>query len=318
MSSPTFQRLRSLLATGPKRLSPAELLELERLYRVGHRELAVARQHGTGRTRSLETLLSQAQGRFAAPGQPLKRSLHQALRASLETSPRVFRQEWRLVVIAFVVFYGLAAIAYAFVAQDQANAFVFLDPAAVQNEIDQLQALAPGEAFRGNFTFGFAKSSEFAGMIIANNIGVTLIFFAAGLLPPLFVLLLGINAFMLGTYIAVAADYGQAGSILSILCTHGMLELQAIVLAGCAGAVLFRALIWPGVLTRSAAIQRGTQRALLMLEPVPFILIVAGLIEGYVSPNAGLGVRTLVALVTSVLFLTWLMRGGRTSERPLP
>jgi uncharacterized membrane protein SpoIIM required for sporulation len=123
---------------------------------------------------------------------------------------------------------------------------------------------------------------------------------------------------MLGTYIAVAADYGQAGSILSILCTHGMLELQAIVLAGCAGAVLFRALIWPGVLTRSAAIQRGTQRALLMLAPIPFILIVAGLIEGYVSPHAGLGVRTLVALVTSVLFLTWLMRGGRTSERPLP
>ena len=119
------------------------------------------------------------------------------------------------------------------------------------------------------------------------------------------------NALMLGTYTAVAGHWDQAHSILSILLCHGVLEIQAIVLAGTAGLVLVRAWVRPGAVTRRHALLIESRRALVLLAPTVPILVVAGLIEGFVSPHAPTEVRLTVAAVTGVLLLAWVLLGGR-------
>ena len=142
-----------------------------------------------------------------------------------------------------------------------------------------------------------------------------ILFFASALVPPLYVYVLGTNGLMLGTYTGVAGHWGEAGSISSILWCHGVLEIQAFILAGTAGLCLVRAWVRPGSWTRRYAMQLESKRALVLLAPVFPLLFVAGLIEGFVSPHAGLGVRLATAVATGGLLVLWAVFGGRGSVR---
>ena len=230
--------------------------------------------------------------------------------------PRTIRAEWKIIAGSFALVYGLALISYFAVLHDLEIAYALLHPAAVAEEIRQLQATAQGEPFRGNFTFGLNQSPILSGFIMTHNMWVAVLFFASGLLPPLLFLLLAINGLMLGTYTAVAAHWDQAGSISSILWCHGVLEIQALVLAGAAGLVLVRAWIAPGPWSRKHAMSLESKRAWCLIAPVFPMLFCAGMIEGWVSPHAPLEARVGVAIASAVLLAAWIMFGGREESPP--
>ena len=138
-----------------------------------------------------------------------------------------------------------------------------------------------------------------------------MLFFASALVPPFYAYLLGTNALMVGTYTAVAGHWGQAGANSSILWCHGVLEIQAFLLAGTAGLCLVRAWVRPGPWTRRHALQRESRRALVLIAPVFPLLLVSGLIEGLVSPHASVQTRLAVAVTTGVLLVAWVLLGGR-------
>lgn len=225
--------------------------------------------------------------------------------------PRTIRAEWRLLVVSLALLYGLAALSYFAVSADLDLAPSLLDPAMVEQEIEQLEATAEGEPFRGNFTFGLAESPTTAGWIMLHNMGVGVLFFTCALVPPLYFYVLCTNALMLGTYTAVAGHWGQAGAISSLLWCHGTLELQAIVFAGTAGLILIRSMIRPGARTRRTALARESRRSLRLLIPVFPMLFFAGIIEGFVTPHASIEVRLVTAVATGTLLLAWILLGGR-------
>lgn len=313
-----LRRLRRMVGRGSRRalrrLDARGLLELPRLYRFAsslHARLET-RADDAGALEETRTLLARAHSLLygdldRSPGGLLRR----AGRLLSVESPRTLRAEWRLLALSFGLVYGLALLAWFAVRADLGLAFRLFSPDAISNEIAQLEATGAGEPFRGNFTFGLGQAPQAAGWIMAHNIGVALAFFAAGLLPPLFLYILASNGLMLGAYTAVAAHWGQAGAISSILWCHGTLEIQAIVLAGLAGLVLARAWIAPGPWSRAHAMKLESARAWRILAPVFPLLVVAGLIEGFVSPHAPVPVRLATAGVSAVLLLGWLFLGGR-------
>ena len=122
------------------------------------------------------------------------------------------------------------------------------------------------------------------------------------------------NGFMLGCYTAVAMHWGQGWQISSILWCHGMLEIQALLLAGAGGLVLVRGWIAPGPWSRRHALTLGSARALRLLAPVFPMLFCAGVIEAFVSPHAPLNVRVAVALVSPVVMIGWFGFGGRGAD----
>ena len=298
---------------GPKSLEQGELIELPRLYREASGELARLEARG-GDPRlaaSLRVLVARAHAGLHAEEPTRGNALLRAARFLLSESPRAIRAEWRLGLTLLVAFYGLAALAFALVSRDLEIAFALLDPDAVADEIAQLRATEEGQPFRGNFTFGLGESPTTSGWILAHNISVSVLFFGAGLVPPLFLLMLAGNALMVGTYTAVAGHWGQAAEISSILWCHGTIELQMIVLAGIAGLVLVRAWIAPGPWTRARAMALESRRAWALLAPVFPLLFLSGLIEGFVSPHAPAPARVAVAVASALGLALWIGLGGR-------
>jgi uncharacterized membrane protein SpoIIM required for sporulation len=151
---------------------------------------------------------------------------------------------------------------------------------------------------------------------MAHNMGVGMLFFGAGLVPPLFLLLLALNGLMLGSYTAVAMHWGQGWQISSILWCHGMLEIQALLLAGAGGLVLVRGWIAPGPWTRRHALTLESARAMRLLAPVFPMLFCAGTIEAFVSPHAPQGVRVAVSIASLLLMIVWFGFGGRAPDDP--
>jgi len=310
--------LRTLLARARRRglrdFGEEELRRLPRLYRFASSWLARLETRGTDDGTLTETReLVRRSHALLYRGAPLgaRGWLAWLRRVYLVEAPRALRAEWRLFVFMLAFFYALVGVAYAAVSEHLELAFTLLDPASVANEIEQLQATAEGEPFQGNFTFGLDDSPEISGWIMAHNMGVSVLFFASGLVTPFFFYLLASNALMVGTYTAVAAHWDQGTAISSILWCHGTLELQAIVIAGLAGLILVRAWVAPGPWSRRHAMTLESRRSLLVLAPVFPMLFAAGLIEGFVSPHAPTPVRLGVAVVTGAAFLYWLIFAGR-------
>ena len=297
--------------------SAEELARFPQLYRRLSTRVAELETSGTDaiQLERSRALLVEAHSLYRT--RPPARGVLQRLRELyLVEVPRAVRAEWRLVASAFAIVYGLALLSAWLVHGDLELAYSLLSPAVVDQEIGQLVATAQGQPFRGNFTFGLGESPTTAGWIMAHNMGVGVLFFAAGLLPPVFLALLAVNGLMLGTYTAVAGHWNQASEISSILWCHGVLEIQAFVLAGAAGLVLARAWIAPGPWTRRHSLALGSTRAWRLLAPVFPILFVAGAIEGFVSPHAGLQARLTTAVASGLLLVVWLGLSGHARGEP--
>ena len=291
--------------------------DLPRLYRAAHTEVAQRKAAGapSASLRGDEATLAAAHGILHQPRELDSRGTwRRTVDFLMVESPRAIRAEWKLLLACFLLVYGIAIVGFVAVANDLERAYDLFDPATVNNEIAQLEELEEGEPFRGNFTFGLGESPHTAGWILAHNMGVGLLFFGAGLLPPIFVLLVMTNGLMLGVYTAVAWHYGQAGAISSILWCHGVIEIQCFVLAACAGMVLFRGFLAPGPFGRVHAMSRSSVRAWALFAPTFPLLFCAGLIEGFVTPHAPLAVRLTVAITTGLGLIAWASFAGRQSS----
>lgn len=311
-------RLAALVAkarrAGLPQFTEAELFELAHLFRFGASRVAAYETGGRAPARlaELRTLLAHAHAL-------LHSDLDRARTGIVERTwtffwrevPRAIRAEWRILCASLVIFYGLAAISYVAVRNDLELAYSLFDPATVAEEIRQLENTKSGEPFRGNFTFGVGESSSISGWIMTHNMSVGVLCFASGLVPPVYLYVISSNGLMLGTYTGVAAHWDQAAEISSILWCHGVIELQAIILAAAAALVLVRAWIAPGPWSRRHAMKLESARAWRLLAPVFPMLFVSGLIEGFVSPHAPTPARLSVAALSAIVLVTWIVFGGR-------
>ncbi len=93
---------------------------------------------------------------------------------------------------------------------------------------------------------------------------------------------------------------------------HGVLELPAIFMAGGAGLLLGRGLLFPGLLSRRDSLaQAGGQGVRLVLGTIP-LLVVAGVIEGFFSPlHSPAGAKFVFAAGVLCLLVLYLARAGR-------
>jgi hypothetical protein len=96
---------------------------------------------------------------------------------------------------------------------------------------------------------------------------------------------------------------------------HGFIELSVIVLAGGVGLYLGDAIIRPGLRGRLEVVaERAKIGALLMLGSAP-LLVLAGLIEGFISPSGlPFWFKLSVGLGTGIALHYYWLRVGRKAE----
>jgi uncharacterized membrane protein SpoIIM required for sporulation len=156
-----------------------------------------------------------------------------------------------------------------------------------------------------------------ATFIMTNNIQVSLLAFAGGvLLGAITLYVLYNNGMMLGVIAGAAQAYGFSGNLWGFIAAHGVIELSVIFIAGGAGLQLGWAIIRPGLLTRRAALVLATRRAMhLLLGCIP-LLVIAGTIEGFISPAPlPIAFKLFVAVGSGILLYSYLLLAGRDKRR---
>jgi uncharacterized membrane protein SpoIIM required for sporulation len=92
---------------------------------------------------------------------------------------------------------------------------------------------------------------------------------------------------------------------------HGAIELSVIFIAGGAGLQLGWSVLRPGLLTRRAALTVAARRAIVLLMGCVPLLVIAGLIEGFVSPSdLPLWVKLGVSAITGSALYAYLLLAG--------
>jgi uncharacterized membrane protein SpoIIM required for sporulation len=305
-----WERLEALVSQtakdGYKSLTRQELRELAFLYRQTAADLSTAREDASSQqiARYLNQLLGRAHNIIYSGRK--SRASH-LLRFFSEEYPRVFRQNAGYVYAAFAMFLIGAVLGAVLTLIRPQFMHEFLGPGMVAT-IER----------REMWTHSVVSIKPIASSeIMTNNMTVSFTTFALGITAGLGTIYMEVfNGLMLGIISMACAMAGMGGQLWTFVVAHGALELPAIFIAGGAGLRIATALLFPGPYSRKDSLLTGGAQAVrLMVGTIP-MLIVAGIVEGFISPSA-IAAPVKFALGGSLFFLLvlYLSSGRRQPAR---
>jgi uncharacterized membrane protein SpoIIM required for sporulation len=276
---PYWARIDELLArsgrNGVRTLSHAELQELALLYRQTASDLATIREDVS--SRNLAQYLNQLLGRahnLIYMGR--KSRAGGILTFYRDTFPRAFHETLPYTLAATAIFFAVAAAGMMMALVEPSFQRYLLGDAMMQT-IEK----------REMWTHSVVTIKPLASSaIMTNNLAVSFSTFALGMTAGIgTVWMLALNGLLFGVVNAACWQAGMLDQLLSFVAPHGVLELPAIFIAGGAGLLLAKGILFPGLLPRRVSIALEGGRAVRLVLGIIPLLIVAGTIEGFVSPS---------------------------------
>lgn len=192
--------------------------------------------------------------------------------------PLEFYNYQKQLLITFLVFVLFVSIGAFSAASDGAFVRGILGDAYINMTLENIAQNDPMAVYK--------KAGEmdmFLGITI-NNIKVALFAFSLGIfagLGTLFIIMQ--NAVMLGSFQYFFYEKGLLWESVRTIWIHGTIEISVIIVAGCAGLVVGKSILFPGTYTRLASFVRGVKAGLkIVVSTIPFFII-AGFLEGFVT-----------------------------------
>jgi uncharacterized RDD family membrane protein YckC/uncharacterized membrane protein SpoIIM required for sporulation len=304
-----FQRLAERAAShGLDAFASHELPDFAARYREVAADLARARTYGVDHA-TLEYL-----ERLAAAGHnALYRDERSTWRRSWEVlareCPDAIRRTHRYIAIACLAFMLPAGAGYLLMREQPALASDLLPEVLLERAEAGVGRMAAGRRY---VDVALEDRPLMASGIITNNVRVAIACFAGGIFLGVgSLVLLGFNGLSIGAAAGHFANLGLLGYLMEFILGHGLLELFAIWVAGAAGFLLGRSVVAPGDLSRSEALVLSGRTAIRMLGGAAVMLVVAGLIEGFVSAGPGDVTFRAAASAASLAFLAAYLLNGR-------
>ncbi len=307
-----WQRLEDLLGllrgTSLRGLSKMEVREFGELYRRAATDLAIARAE----TRDpklinyLNSLVIRAHGKiYRADGE----GANVVRKFFLREFPEAFRNNWIYMAVSgatFLIFSIFGFVATWF--DTDFTHFVYLSGVVEQIQSNQYWWLSLNESNQIGASF-----------IMSNNIIVSIRAFAMGAL------------FGVGAFYDIAFFGAHVGSVFgacyklnppfgvelaTFVVGHGVIELSVVCFCGGAGMMIGYAIINPGDMTRPQALKKKGMEAAKIVIGCACLLVVAGLIEGFISPS-GLppAIKVATGVLSGLLMYSYLFLTGRGSEK---
>lgn len=304
----SWQRLEQLLTQTHKRerrLTASELEEFGRLYRAATADLALAQRDYPGQTVSnyLNQLVARAHAELYQ-GEPLR--WRQLRRFYTATFAQLYRKIGRYTTVAFALF-ALPALVALFVIWADPTLITVIEGPEIAGLVEEVKQ---GKLWT---EIDPAARSAASGLIMTNNTRVLFLTFAGGITAGLLTAwVMIVNGLHLGAIFGLLLAYGMAAGLAEFVVAHGFIELSVIFLAGGCGLYMGDALLRPGLLSRrQALVQRARISVQLILGCTP-LLVVAGLIEGFISPSAlPWPVKLAVGMTTGAALHWYWLRVGR-------
>jgi uncharacterized membrane protein SpoIIM required for sporulation/uncharacterized RDD family membrane protein YckC len=241
--------------------------------------------------------------------------LRAAVRYLFTEGPREVRRSAAPIALAAVLMFLPATIAGVAVARHPTLAPKLMPRAMIQRAEDGVRRARSGEGYIDDPQL---FRPVMASGIIANNVQVTFATFAGGITAGLLsIFLLVVNGVSMGSVVGLYASKGIARLLIAFVAPHGVLELFAICVAGGASFIVAAGLLLPGDRSRRRALVENGRRAIRLIGVSTLLLLVAGTLEGFISPIEWWPIEGKLAVSgTTLVLLVAYLRGGRTPRAP--
>jgi uncharacterized membrane protein SpoIIM required for sporulation len=306
---------------GLKKFTRDDLVEFGHIYRLAAADLARARY--ILRSPLLAEYLNDLVGRAHHLIHRKRSNLVQGFARFIRRDfPATVRKEIRVIMVALIIFTSSILIGgFSYLIDPEWGQIVWDQPMlrayerAVESEHETLLATAIEEE-------SMAAMSAF---IITNNIRACIVASAGGILFGLGSLwALSFNGFLLGVVGVMFLSRGPEHNIYfwSGILPHGVLELPAICIAGAAGFLFAKAMLVPGRLSRGESLRLAGKNAVKLLAGVFTLLVIAGLIEGFITPMDTKyfpeGAKIVFSFILLGGFIWYLLKAGWREEESMP
>jgi len=290
----------------PDRLGVQGVLRLGRLYRGAAADLALARRAFPGDPvlRRLEVLVGRSRSTVYAEAPVERETVGEFLATGYWR--RVRERPVPLALAALLLFLPMALGA----------AWGIEDPGAAIGVVPE--AFRGEGAASGDLDVGLGDQAAFASQIFTNNLQVSFLAFAGGLLAGLgTAVVLLFNGLFVGSLIGLSIDAGRGALLAELVIPHGVLELTCIVVTAAAGLRVGWALVAPGNRSRGAALTGEARSSIeIVLGTAPW-LVLAGVVEGFVT-GSGLGLAGALAIGVALGAVWWGLLAWRGGLRAAP
>ncbi|MEH2212617.1 stage II sporulation protein M [Nostoc sp.] len=303
---PNWQRLDALLRQiekkGLKSLQAAEIRELASLYRSVAADLARARTQQIGNTliQSLQSLTTRA---YTQIYQGSRRQEWQAILEFYRWGlPSVVQKSFVYIAVATALFLIGALVAWWYSWQNPSFMPLIVPESLITKVRDE------HKLWMGSIVGVEPLASS---GIAINNLSVSFGAVAGGMTGGAYTAYLMVfNGLLIGAVSTLVGQNNLAYPFWAFVFPHGSLELPAIFFAGGAGFLLARAILFPGKYRRGDALKfYGYQAVQLVFGIVP-MLIIAGAIEGFFSPNPNIpdAIKYLAGIGLFILLVMYCNR----------
>jgi len=276
---PYWTKLEALLnqsaKDGLKSLTRSELQELSLLYRQTAADLAAIREDrgSVHFARYVNQLLVRAHNTIYSGRRASPKTIFSFF---WDTYPSTFRRNLKHCLLSVLIFLVAGAVGAVLTYQNPDFKVKILGPQMVET-IDRHEMWT-------HSIVGIKPLASSA--IMTNNMSVSFTTFAFGITAGVgTIYMMAFNGLKIGVIGMACHLSGMSLQFWSFVAPHGVLELPAIFIAGGAGLRIAQGLLFPGILPRRESLARaGLEAVQLVLGTIP-ILIIAGLIEAFVSPT---------------------------------
>jgi uncharacterized membrane protein SpoIIM required for sporulation len=286
----------------PQRLGAERVRRVGALYRRAVADVALARRTFPGDpvTLMLEDLVARAR-RVVYQAE----SRRQSLRHFVATGYWRRVRERPVLVLAAAISLLLPAVL--------GTVWGLTDAASAGGMVpDEYRAVTEPRPRRG-LGLSLGESANLSSLIFTNNIRISFFAFAGGIAAGLLTAaVLVFNGVFLGVLAGLAWQAGNGLPFVELVAPHGVLELSCIVVAGAAGLRLGWSLVDPGHRRRAEAVVEEGRAAVEVALGTAVCLVVAGLVEGFLTPaDLGWEGALSVGLVSGALYWALVIWRGR-------